>query len=166
MSHGIVARYEHRRGHGNEQKHGNERKLLRSEGEGCQCRGQVSKNPLRSGGSTSQTFLISSRHDCDGMRRGLRAGVLRELHRSPLANAVHQGECAIIGSTRLTAAREIHRNFKSSLELGAERRAEHPQVEITGQWQLNLNSEEGQTKVGASSRRLNPPARVRAQDSA
>ena len=119
-----------------------------------------------SSGSTSRTFLISSRHDCDGMRRGLRAGVLRELHRSPLANAVHQGECAIIGSTRLTAAREIHRNFKSSLELGAERRAEHPQVEITGQWQLNLNYEEGQTKVGASSRRLNPPARVRAQDSA
>ena len=30
MSHGIVARYEHRRGHGNEQK------LLRIEGEGCQ----------------------------------------------------------------------------------------------------------------------------------
>ena len=69
MSHGIVARYEHRLGHGNEQKHGNKRKLLRSESEGCQCRGQVSKNPLRSGGSTSQTFLISSR------QRGERAAI-------------------------------------------------------------------------------------------
>ena len=55
-----------------------------------------------SSGSTSQTFLISSRQDCDGVRRGLRAGCSM-ISIAALASAPHPC-CAVAADSHAASS--------------------------------------------------------------